>query len=162
MDFIEHRHHGLVAAGRAAEHLQALAAGTDGVVFHHDAADFCVLLVGEHVKIVVDGLGPALLRVADGQRDRVAGEADPGVFQAIIPGTRIVGFVDDLQIGADRRQLFRVGLEHAHAHAAAHHQQVEQIVVGAVVIDDLEGAVVVRHGIGLGHRRLAHPERAPG
>ena len=162
MDLVQHGHHGLVAAGRAAEHLQALATGPDGVVFHHDAADLAVFLVGEHVEVAVDGLGPALLGVTDGQRDGVAGEADPGVFQAIFLFARVVRLVDDLQIGADRRQLLRVGLEHAHAHAAAHHQQVEQVVVGVVVVDDLKGAVVVCHGIGLGHRRLAHPERTPG
>ena len=162
MDLVQHGHHGLVAAGRAAEHLQALAAGTDGVVLHHDAPHLGVLLIGQHIEVALDGLGPALLGVADRQRHRVAGEAHSGVLQPLPSGPGIVGLVDDLKVGADLRQLLCVGLEHPHAHAATHHQQVEQIVVGVVIVDDLEGAVVVRHGIGLRHRRLSHPERAPG
>ena len=41
VDLVEHRHHGLIAARRSAEHLEPLAARTDGVVFHNDGVELC-------------------------------------------------------------------------------------------------------------------------
>ena len=107
-------------------------------------------------------LRPALLGVAHGEGGGVVRKGQVGVFQARIGRHRIVGLVQDLQIGAHGRQLVRVALQHAHAHAAAHHQQVEQVVVGGKGVDDRKGAIVVRHGVHLRHRRAAHPQCASG
>ena len=74
-------------------------------------------------------LRPALLGVAHSEGGGVVRKGQVGVFQARIGRHRIVGLVQDLQIGAHGRQLVRIALQHAHAHAAAHHQQVEQVVI---------------------------------
>ena len=145
VDLIQHRHHRLIAAGRAAEDLEALAARADGIVFDDDAADAAVFLIGKYLEIVVDGLRPALLGIADGECHRIAGEGEIRVLQALAHGARGIGLVDDLKVGAYFGELFGVVLEHAHAHA-----------------DDLKGAVVVGHGVGLGNGRSAHPQRAAG
>ena len=149
VDLVQHRQHRLIAAGRAAEHLQPLAARADGIVFDHDAPHARIFEVGQDLEVVVDRLRPALLGIADGQVDRVAGEGQVRVFQPLLFRARVVRLVDDLQICADLRQLLRVRPQHAHAHAAADHQQVEQVVVGVEVVDDLEGAVVIGHRVRL-------------
>ena len=162
VDLVQHRHHRLIAAGRAAEDLEALAARADGIVFDDDAADAAVFLIGENLEVVVDGLRPALLGIADGEGDGIAGEGKVRVLQALVRGARGVCLVDDLKVGANFGELFGIVLEYAHAHAAADHQKIEQIVEGVEIVDDLKGAVVVGHGIGLGHGRGAHPQRAAG
>ena len=150
VDLVQHRHHRLIAAGRAAEDLEALAARADGIVFDDDAADAAVFLIGQDLEVVVDGLRPALLGIANGEGDGVAGEGDVGVLQAFVrgaPGCTPCGR------SRDRCEILGSFLassrQYAHAHAAADHQKIEQIVEGVEIVDDLKGAVVVGHGVGL-------------
>ena len=104
-------------------------------------------------------LGPALLGIPDGQGGGVPVKGQVGVLPPVGGGQRLVGFVQDLQVGAHRRQLVGVGLQHPHPHAGAYHQQVEQVVVGRKAVDHRKGAVVVGHGVFVGHRGAAHPQR---
>ena len=160
VDLGQHGHHGARAAGGAAKGLEPLSLGADGVVVHHQGVDALVLPVGQQLKIPADGLGPAFFGIADGQGGGVPLEGQVGVFQPLGRRHRVIGFVQDLQVGAHRRQLLGVGFQHPHPHAAAHHQQVEQVVVGGKVIDDGEGAVVVGHGVFFRHRGAPHPQGA--
>ena len=162
MDLVQHGHHGAGTAGGAAEGLEALALRTDGVVDHHQGGDALVFPVGEQFKVAGQRLGPALLGVADGQGGGVPGKGQVGVLQTLAGRDGIVGLVQDLQVGAHLGQLVRVGLKHPHAHAAAHHQKVEQVVVGGEVVDHGKGAVVVGHGVLFGHRGAAHPQGTAG
>ena len=160
VDLVQHGHHGLVAAGGAAEHLQPLPSGADAVVFHNHRIDFAVFAVGEDLEIMLQRLGPALFGVADGDGDGVGGEIQVGVLQPVLHRAGGVGLVEDLHVCADFRQLFRILLQHAHPHAAAHHEQVKQVVVGVEAVNNLKGAVVVGHGVRVRHRGVAHPQGA--
>ena len=162
VDLAHHGHHRAVAAGGAAEGLEPLPLGTDGVIDHHQPVDAPVFPAGQKVKVVLQCLGPALLGIADVQGGGVPGKGQVGVLQPVGGGHQVVGFVQDFQIGAHRGQLVGVRLEHPHPHAAAHHQQVEQVMVGGETVDHRERAVVVGHGVLLGHGGAAHPQRPPG
>lgn len=70
--------------------------------------------------------------------------------------------MEDLHVRADFRQLFRILLQHAHPHAAAHHEQVKQVVVGVEAVNNLKGAVVVGHGVRVRHRGSHTPGTARG
>ena len=162
MDLVDHGHHGPVAAGRSAEGFQPLSLGTDGIVFHDQTIDAPVFPAGEDVKIVGDRLRPALLGISDGQGCHVPAEGQIRIFQPFPRRLRIIGFVQDPQVRAHRRKLFGVLLQHAHAHAASHHQQIEQIVIGRKTVDHGKGAVIVRHRVLIRHRRSSHPQGTSG
>ena len=109
-----------------------------------------------------DRLGPALLGISDGQGSHISAEGQIRVFQPFPRRLRIIGFVQDPQVRAHRRKLFGVLLQHAHAHAASHHQQIEQIVIGGKTVDHGKGAVIVRHRVLIRHRRSSHPQGTSG
>ena len=162
MDLADHSHHAAIAAGGAAEGAQPLALRADGVVHHNQAGDAPILPVGDQIKVMAQRLGPSFFGIADSQRGGVLAEGQVRVLQPLGHGARVIRLVQDLQVRAHGGQLVGIVLQHPHAHAAAHHQQVEQVVIGRKAVDDGECAVVVGHGVLLGHRGAAHPQGAAG
>ena len=107
-------------------------------------------------------LRPALLGIADRNRDGIAAEIEIRVFETLLHRARGICLVQNLHVGADLRQLVRVLAQNAHAHAAAHHEKIEQIVVSVEIVDYLKRTVVIRHRVRVRYGRIAHPERSPG
>ena len=70
--------------------------------------------------------------------------------------------IENFYICTDLRKLFGILFQHADSHAAAHHQQIEQVVICMKIVDHLERAVVIRHGIFFRHLSLPHPQGPSG
>ena len=162
VNLAHHCHHRTIAAGGAAKGFEPFPLRADGIIHNDQTLHLAVFPVGQKVKVMLQRLGPALLRIADRQRCGIPRKSQVGVFQPFGSRHRVIGFVQDFQVGAHRREFVCIGLQHPYPDAAAHHQQVEQVMIGRKAVDNGEGTVVVGHRVGIGHRCAADPQRPAG